>query len=110
MNTYEFLHNLDPEYRLIVVGDASMAPSELTTVGGAIDWDTLNNESGLVWLGRLIKHFKYAVWLNPIPVPQWDERMYYGAHTINLVRQIFPMYELSLNGLEQAVKKLKVRN
>jgi len=109
IKTYDFLHNLDPDYRLIIVGDASMSPGELTMVNGAIDWDNMNNESGLAWLERLARHFKHAVWLNPIPVTGWDERWNYRAHTINMVGKIFPMFDLSENGLQQAVKRLKVR-
>jgi len=109
IKTYDFLHNLDPDYRLIIVGDASMSPSELTMVNGAIDWDNMNNESGLAWLERLARHFKHAVWLNPIPVTGWDERWNYRAHTINMVGKIFPMFDLSENGLQQAVKRLKTR-
>lgn len=109
VKTYDFLRNLDPEYRLIIVGDASMAPSELTMVGGALDWSIIDNEPGLLWLERIFKHFRHAVWLNPIPSQWWDPRLYYGAYTISLVRKLFPMYELTLDGLEQAIKQLKSR-
>lgn len=109
VKTYDFLRNLDPEYRLIIVGDASMAPSELTMVGGALDWNVVDNEPGLLWLERIFKHFRHAVWLNPVPSQWWDPRVYYGAYTINLIRKLFPMYELTLDGLEQAIKQLKAR-
>lgn len=109
VNTYDFMRDLDPEYRLIIVGDASMAPSELTMVGGAIDWDIIDNEPGLVWLERIEKYFSHSVWLNPVPTQWWDPRLYYGAYTIALVKKVFPMFELTLDGLEQAIKNLKVR-
>ncbi|SEM59565.1 hypothetical protein SAMN04489760_12517 [Syntrophus gentianae] len=109
IRTYDFLHNIGPEYRLIVVGDASMSPGELTMENGAIDWDHQNSETGLAWLERMTRHFKHAVWLNPIPVAGWDERWNYRAHSIHMIRQIFPMFELTENGLEQAVKRLKTR-
>jgi len=109
VKTYDVLRNLDPEYRLIIVGDASMAPSELTMIGGAIDWNNMDNEPGLVWLERIVKHFPHAVWLNPIPSQWWEPRLYYGAYTISLVRKLFPMFELTLDGLEQAIKQLKAR-
>ncbi|OPY57952.1 MAG: VWA domain containing CoxE-like protein [Pelotomaculum sp. PtaU1.Bin035] len=109
VKTYDLLRNLDPEYRLIIVGDASMAPSELTMVGGAIDWDNMNNEPGLVWLERLANHFKHVVWLNPVPPQWWDVHLNFGAYTITMVRMLFPMFELTLDGLEQAVKRLKAR-
>ncbi len=109
IKTTDFLQKYNSEYRLIIVGDASMAPSELTMKGGAIDYDNNTNEPGLVWLERLAKHFRHAVWLNPIPAHGWNERMNYRAQSISMIRTVIPMYELTLDGLKQAVKKLKVR-
>jgi uncharacterized protein with von Willebrand factor type A (vWA) domain len=108
--TYDFLHNIDSSYRLIIIGDASMSESELTMVDGAIDLDNMNKEPGLVWLERLARHFRHAVWLNPIPARGWNEQMDYRALTITMIRKLFPMFELSISGLEQAVKRLKVSN
>lgn len=109
IKTTEFLQKHDPDCLLIIVGDASMAPAELTMVGGSIDWDVNDNEPGLVWLERVISHFKHAVWLNPIPATAWDETKNYRAKSISMIRTIIPMYELSLEGLHSAIKKLKVR-
>lgn len=109
MKTVDFLREHDPEYLLIIVGDASMAPPELTEYGGAIDYDVNDNEPGFTWLERVIKHFKHAVWLNPISSKAWDATANYRAQTIGMIRSIVPMYELSLDGLNKAVKKLKVR-
>ncbi len=109
IKTADFLQKHDPEYLLIIVGDASMAPPELTTFGGAIDYDVNDNEPGFLWLERVIKHFKHAVWLNPIASGFWDATKNYRAESISMIRSIIPMYELSLDGLNKAVKKLKVR-
>jgi len=107
VKTEELLKTLNPDYRLIIVGDASMAPSELTMIGGAIDWGVENDEPGMVWLERLTHHFPFSAWLNPIPASHWE--IMEGSYTIKLVRSIFPMFELTPEGLEQAVKKLKAR-
>lgn len=109
IKTFDFLQKHDTDCRLIIVGDASMAPFELTNVGGAIDLEHHNREPGLVWLERVINHFQHAVWLNPIPARSWDERMNYRAQSIAMIRNLVPMYEMTLDGLSQAVKKLKVR-
>lgn len=109
IKTTDFLKKHDADCLLIIVGDASMAPAELTMFGGSIDWDVNDNEPGLVWLERIIKHFRHAVWLNPIPAKGWDETKDYRARSINMIRTIIPMYELSLDGLNSAIKKLKVR-
>jgi len=101
------LSGLNPDYRLIVIGDASMAPSELTMAGGAIDWTADNSEPGIAWLERLVRRFPFAAWLNPIPAEYWERTE--GYYTLGLVRKLFPMFELTPEGLEQAVKKLKAR-
>ncbi|MCL6636122.1 MAG: VWA containing CoxE family protein, partial [Peptococcaceae bacterium] len=99
------MRSLGPEYYLIIAGDASMALSELTMAGGAIDWGVTGNEPGIVWLKRLADHFRRAVWLNPINRDWWEVTE--GYHTIDIIRRVFPMFELTLEGLEEAVKKLK---
>jgi len=105
--TEDLLRNLGSDYKLIIVGDASMAPSELTQVDGIIDWGMSNSEPGIVWLDKLTRHFPHNIWLNPIPKPDWSYT--HGFYTINIVGQVFPMYELTVEGLEQGIKKLMVR-
>jgi hypothetical protein len=107
MPTSEMLQNLDQDYYLIIVGDASMAASELLMVGGVIDWYDFNGETGLSWLEKLATHFTRSVWLNPVPQKTWTYA--WGNETIKAISRVFPMFELTVEGLEQAVKKLKVR-
>lgn len=107
IKTELFLSQLEPDYKLIIVGDASMAPSELLMINGAIDWNMSNNEPGILWLKRIVAHFHHTVWLNPILSEYWDWTE--GAYTIARIKDIFPMYELTVEGLEQAIKKLKVK-
>jgi hypothetical protein len=88
----------DPETRLILVGDASMAPYELMARDGSI---YIHERSGLASIDRLkflADTFPHNVWLNPVA-----ERMWPYTRTINAIRQIFPMFELTIDGLEQAV-------
>ncbi|MCB9529128.1 MAG: VWA domain-containing protein [Myxococcales bacterium] len=100
MSTEELMRWLQPETRLIFVGDAHMAPYELTEVGGAIDYWHHNPITGLDWLRRLAAHFHRQAWLNPI-----DERWW--AHpTIQTIKGVFPMFQLTLEGLEEAVEHL----
>ena len=74
---------------------------------GALDWNAANEEPGLEWLKRLAAHFTHAVWLNPVPESDWASAE--GAPTIDLVRRVFPMFELTLEGLGKAVRKLRAR-
>ncbi|MGI6412614.1 MAG: vWA domain-containing protein [Syntrophomonadaceae bacterium] len=101
------LKTLSSDYRLIIVGDASMAPYELMRSGGVIEWGLYNEKPGIEWLKRLKNHFEYSVWLNPIAKEYWGWTE--GAYTLTRIAEIFPMEELSVDGLEQAIKKLKNR-
>jgi uncharacterized protein len=96
----EFVRN-DPETRLVFVGDASMAPYELMARDGSL---YVHERSGMASIDRLnflSDTFSHNVWLNPV-----SDRMWPYTRTINAISQIFPMYELSIDGLEQAVTQL----
>ena len=108
MPVSQLLRLLTPDYRLLLVGDASMSPGELLMPYGALDWNAANKEPGLEWLKRLAGHFTHTAWLNPIPEKSWAGAD--GAYTIELVNQVFPMFELTLEGMGGAVKKLKARS
>lgn len=107
VKTEDILRSLSTDYKVIIIGDAAMAPSELLVPGGNIFWDVVNNEKGVTWLERIARQFPHNVWLNPIPSEYWDRT--WGYQTIKVVRGIFPMYELTTDGLDQAIKKLMVR-
>jgi uncharacterized protein with von Willebrand factor type A (vWA) domain len=98
------LANLDSEYRLIIVGDASMAPSELLRRGGSATMGLYNEAPGTEWMGKIRKRYEKSIWLNPIQSSYWDRA--YGSATIQMLRDIFPMYELTIDGLDAAIKKL----
>ncbi|OLN32250.1 vWA domain-containing protein [Desulfosporosinus metallidurans] len=107
IKTEDILRSLNSDYKVIIIGDASMAPSELMMSDGNIFWDLGNDEPGITWLQRIAKKFPYNVWLNPIPEGYWER--VHGYQTIKMVRDTFPMYELTLEGLDRAIKKLMVR-
>jgi len=100
----DFIKN-DPETRLIIVGDASMAPYELMHINGAIYLNQRQAMPSIERLKFLAKIFRHSVWLNP-----QRERMWGFTWTIGVIREIFPMFELSLEGLEKAVGYLMTRN
>lgn len=106
VDTKWVLNNLDSEYKVIIVGDACMAPSELLRVGGASYRISYNPEPGVVWLRRVKQKYPHIIWLNPISKKSWN--IVYGNHTLNMIRDIFPMYPLSLEGLDEGIKKLLV--
>ncbi|MDR1136542.1 MAG: VWA containing CoxE family protein [Clostridiales Family XIII bacterium] len=104
LETDWLLANLDSEYRLIIVGDASMAPSELLRRGGSATMGLYNEVPGAEWMTKIRKRYEKSVWLNPIQSRNWD--MVYGSSTIQILRDMFPMYELTIDGLDAAIKKL----
>lgn len=101
--TAELLKMLDETWSIVFVGDAWMHPYELLTVGGAIDYREQNRTVGLEWLSRLRDRCPNSVWLNPEPPQIW------AAPSTRLVRRVFPMYELTLDGLGEAVEVLTGR-
>jgi hypothetical protein len=90
-------------YKLIFVGDARMAYSELFDVNGCIDYFSTNDKPGLEWLARIRDHFPHSVWLNP------THRNFWGHYTVDTIGKIFPMFELTIDGLKDAIKALTSR-
>jgi len=93
-----------PKTRLLILGDASMAPEELLYPGGAITWGADDKDSSLRWLEKLRDRFRHAVWLNPLPKETWPEA--YGRTTIKRIGEVFRMEDLTLGGIKQAVEWL----
>ncbi len=97
----EVLRTYGKEYKVIFVGDASMASYEISHVGGSVEY--MNDEPGYVWMQRLKEVFDKVVWLNPVDPRYWDY-----THSIGMVKQLVDqqMFPLTLKGLEQAIKAL----
>jgi uncharacterized protein with von Willebrand factor type A (vWA) domain len=91
----------DPETRLIMVGDASMAPWELMFASGSIYYGEKNARPSIECLRFLTEIFSHSVWLNPVPEYDWGY-----TRTIIEIAKIFPMFELTLDGLAKAVASL----
>lgn len=100
-STADYLKNEDDDYKLIMVGDGEMAPSELTHTNGAIDYWYHNDIPGMMWLEKLRNKFRDSIWLNPIERKYWDM-----IPSIRMIKSVFPMFELSLDGLDDGVKFL----
>lgn len=91
----------DPETRVIIVGDANMAPYELMHPNGALYLDSKPTGTSIERLKTMAGTFPRSVWLNPIPAGEW-----YYSRTVEIIRQVLPMFELTLDGLEKAVQFL----
>jgi uncharacterized protein len=101
----EELVRLDPETRFIIVGDASMAPYELMATDGSIYIEERSGKPSAERLRFIAKAFPHSIWINPKLAEEWSY-----THTIHQIREIFPMYELSLDGLEKAVQYMMHKN
>jgi uncharacterized protein with von Willebrand factor type A (vWA) domain len=93
-----------PDSRLLFVGDAAMAPSELLSPRGSLDLRAEDAEPSLAQLTRLRERFSRAVWLNPIPRESWRE--IHGNLTLARISEVFPMEDLTLGGIKRAVERL----
>ncbi|MBW1731986.1 MAG: hypothetical protein JRH08_15685 [Deltaproteobacteria bacterium] len=99
------LARLDPETRFIIVGDASMAPYELMATDGSIHLEERSTRPSIERLRFIAKTFPHSVWLNPKLEEEWPY-----TRTIQIIREIFPMFELTLDGLEKAVAHLMAKH
>lgn len=80
--------NKDPNYRVFIIGDASMAPYEL-------------NKLSLRTYKKLTKKFKKTVWLNPEPEKYWRH-----TFSISIIKQMIDMFPLTPRGIEIAVREM----
>ncbi|WP_421309956.1 vWA domain-containing protein [Aeromonas sp. 603696] len=100
-DTLRLLRTYGSDYRVILVGDATMGPYEITWPGGSVEqW---NEESGQVWLTRLQQHFPKLVWINPTPRREW-----LWHPSIKLMNDVVGgrMHPLTLAGLAAAIDQL----
>ena len=99
--TSRVLKRLDHTWSVCLVGDAWMSPYELTHTGGAIDYYHSNQVTGLDWLRKFRDRCPNSIWLNPEPRRIWN------APTIHLIRQVYPMFELTIDGLTEGIDVLR---
>lgn len=101
-STWDVLHRFPHDYKIVIVGDATMSPYEITYPGGSVEhW---NEEPGAVWLQRVTQVYERVVWLNPTPRAHWDH-----TPSIQIVREIVGqerMFPLTIQGLDGAMREL----
>ncbi len=99
---FDVLHKYTPDYKVIFVGDASMSPYEIVQPGGSIEhW---NEESGAVWMRRLLNVFPRTIWLNPDNEQRWEY-----SPSVRIVQELVGadrMFPMTLEGLDHAMRRL----
>ena len=101
-STFDVLHKYGHDYKLIIVGDATMSPYEILQPGGSVEhW---NDETGIVWLKRLTDLYRRAIWINPSPEAHWP-----WTQSIKIVRELMEdrMFPMTGKGLEEGMKALR---
>ncbi|MEO1955026.1 MAG: VWA domain-containing protein [Gammaproteobacteria bacterium] len=98
MLTEDIIHKYSADYKIIFVGDATMAPYEITNPGGSIEhW---NEDSGALWMKRLVDVYEKVIWLNPVPKEHWEY-----SSSVELTRSLIEdnMFPLTIRGLEESM-------
>ena len=99
--TMDVLHKYPADYKLILVGDATMSPYEIHYPGGSVEhW---NEEAGATWMQRLLNTYPKAIWLNPEPVKRWEYTPSIKMMTELMEERMFP---LTVSGLGQGMREL----
>jgi uncharacterized protein len=101
MSTWQVLHTYPHDYKVILVGDATMSPYEITYPGGSVEH--MNEEPGALWLQRLLNVYHNTIWLNPQPESVWN---YHDS--IRITRELMGerMFPLTLEGLDKGMRLL----
>jgi hypothetical protein len=101
----DVLHKYPSDYKVVIVGDAAMSPTEITHPGGSVEhW---NEEAGGVWLRRITETYPHQVWLNPTPENWWPH-----TYSVQLIREVIGpqrMFSLTVGGVDAAMKELSRR-
>lgn len=100
-STYDLLRTYGNDYRVIFVGDATMSPYEISSVGGSVEhW---NEEAGEVWMRRFADTYERMIWLNPEPESSWEY-----TTSVQWTRKLVNnhMFPLTLKGLEDGMRFL----
>jgi hypothetical protein len=99
----DFIKKYDNKYKIVVVGDAAMASWELTERYGSIYYYHRNEMPGIYYIREIATHFKNnTVWLNPELI-----RLEWVPWTRKIISSIIPMYNLTVEGIEEAMNYLR---
>ena len=99
--TWEIFNKYQRDYKVVFVGDATMAPYEITHAGGSVEhW---NEEPGVAWMGRFLDNYDRMVWINPTPQETWEY-----STSVGMTRDLLDgrMYPLTIRGLEEGMAYL----
>ena len=99
--TWEILNKYAGDYKVVFVGDATMAPYEITHAGGSVEhW---NEEAGAIWISRFMGWYDKIVWINPTPQETWEY-----STSVAMTQELVEgrMFPLTIRGLEEGMHLL----
>ena len=99
--TWEILNKYAGDYKVVIVGDATMAPYEITHAGGSVEhW---NEEAGATWMSRFMGAYEKIVWINPTPQETWEY-----STSVAMTQELVEgrMFPLTIRGLEEGMNLL----
>ena len=101
LSTLDILNKYSHDYKVVFVGDATMAPYEITHAGGSVEhW---NEEHGAAWKERFDEIYDKVIWLNPTPQETWEY-----SSSVMMTQDLVggKMYPLTIKGLEEGMSEL----
>lgn len=101
LSTLDILNKYSRDYKVVFVGDATMAPYEITHAGGSVEhW---NEEPGAAWMERFGEIYDKVIWLNPTPQETWEY-----SSSVMMTQDLLGgnMYPLTIKGLEEGMSEL----
>lgn len=101
LSTLDILNKYSHDYKVVFVGDATMAPYEITHAGGSVEhW---NEEPGAAWMERFGEIYDKVIWLNPTPQETWEY-----SSSVMMTQDLVGgnMYPLTIKGLEEGMSQL----
>ncbi len=101
ISTLDVLRRYPHDYNVIFIGDASMAPYEISSVGGSVEH--YNDGSGWTWMNRFLENWEKVIWLNPEAPEYWDY-----TQSNQIIRELLSdrMYPLTVKGIEEGMASL----
>ena len=99
--TWDILNKYAGDYKVVFVGDATMAPYEITHAGGSVEhW---NEEAGAIWISRFMGWYDKIVWINPTPQETWEY-----STSVAMTQELVEgrMFPLTIRGLEEGMNLL----
>ena len=95
------LRNISSEYKVIFVGDADMAIHELMD-GSQSSWSAASDD-GITWFRRFREKYPHSIWLHP---QEREQELAWMPESFVEIEKVFPMFQLSIDGLKDGMYKL----